>query len=96
MKIVVSDRARRDLLDIFSYLAERNPTAAESALHAIQDKFEHLSRFPFIGRERESLASGLRSLLAGTHLIFYVVESDRVVVIRVIDGRMDVEEQFRR
>jgi toxin ParE1/3/4 len=96
MKIVVSDRARSDLFNIFCYLAERDSAVAESVLHAIQDKFEHLSRFPFIGRERESLAPGLRSLLVETRLIFYVVETDRVAVVRVIDGRMDVEEQFKR
>jgi plasmid stabilization system protein ParE len=32
MKVLVSDKARRDLLLVYSYIAERNPTAAEKIL----------------------------------------------------------------
>jgi plasmid stabilization system protein ParE len=30
------------------------------------------------------------------HLIFYVVERNRIVVVRIIDGRMDIDEEFKR
>jgi plasmid stabilization system protein ParE len=52
--------------------------------------------FPFIGRERSSLAPGLRSIVVGNHLIFYVVEADQIIIVRVIDSRMDIDEEFRR
>jgi toxin ParE1/3/4 len=55
-----------------------------------------LSKFAFIGRERSSLAPGLRCLVAGLHLIFYTVDAEHITVVRVIDGRMDVDEEFRR
>jgi plasmid stabilization system protein ParE len=70
MKIFVSGKARQDLLRTFSYLAERNPIAAEALLQAIDRKFEQLCRFPFIGRERSSLGAGLRSVFVRTHLIY--------------------------
>jgi plasmid stabilization system protein ParE len=35
MKIFVSEKARQDILRTFSYLAERNPSAAENYLRAI-------------------------------------------------------------
>jgi len=96
MKIVISDKARDDLRRIYGYLAIRNPQAADLLMREIDDRFKNLSRFPFIGRERSSLAPGLRSVLVGTHLIFYLVEPDRIVVVRVIDGRMDIDEEFKR
>jgi toxin ParE1/3/4 len=96
MKIVLSDKAEQDLLDLYSYLAERNPIAAEAPLQAIDNRFSQISRFPFIGRERSSLADGLRSVVVGTHLIFYTASSDRISVVRIIDGRMDVDEEFQR
>ena len=96
MKIFISERAKRDLLQIFSYVAERNQFAADNIIEAIDSKFEQLSRFPFIGRERTSLAEGLRSIVARTHLIFYTVERERITIVRVIDGRMDVDEEFQR
>jgi plasmid stabilization system protein ParE len=58
MKVLLSEKAQRDLLGIFSYIAERNPTAAENVLRRIDEKFSQLLQLPFIGRERSSLALG--------------------------------------
>ena len=96
MQIFVLEKARRDISQTFSYLAARNQAAADNFIQAIDKKFEHLARFPFIGRERNGLAAGLHSLVVGTHLIFYVVEPQRISVLRVIDGRVDVDEEFQR
>jgi toxin ParE1/3/4 len=96
MRIVLSDKAEFDLLRIYRYLNERNPSAAEALIRRIDANVENLARFPFIGRERSSLAPGLRCLVVGSYLIFYLVGSDQVTVVRVIDGRMDVEEEFHR
>jgi toxin ParE1/3/4 len=96
MKIFVSEKAKRDLLQVFSYISQRNPGAADSLIQAIDEKLEQLSRFPFIGRARPALAAGLRSVVVRTHLIFYIVERERISVVRVIDGRMDVDEEFKR
>jgi toxin ParE1/3/4 len=96
MKVLLSDKAGKDLLQIYSYIAERNPTAAEALVRRIDEKFDQISYLPFIGRERSSLAPGLRSVVVGNHVIFYAVKPDSIIVVRVIDGRMDIDEQFRR
>ena len=96
MKVFISDRADADLLQIFQYLAERNPAAAESLARDIDRKFENLIHFPFIGRERSILANGLRSIVANTHIIFYTVERDRIIIVRVLDGRRDIDAEFQR
>jgi toxin ParE1/3/4 len=70
MKVLASDKAGKDLLQIYSYIAERNPTAAEALVRRIDEKFDHISYLPFIGRERSSLAPGLRSVVVGNHVIF--------------------------
>ena len=96
MKIVLADKAKSDLFRIYSYVEQRSPAAAEKILSRIDKKFDQLTWFPFIGRERSSLAPGLRSVIVGTHLIFYTVEDDSIIIVRVIDGRMDIDEEFRR
>ena len=96
MKVLVSDKASRDLLRIYSYIAEHNPIAAEDLIRRIDQKFNQLAALPFIGRERSTLAPGLRSVLVGNHVIFYSVTPDSITVMRVIDGRMDIDEEFRR
>jgi toxin ParE1/3/4 len=96
MRIFTSQKAEADLLRIYRYLEERNPTAALNVLEEIHRKLEQIARFPFIGPERSRLAPGLRASVVGKHLIFYVIGVDRITVVRVIDGRMDVDEEFWR
>ena len=75
---------------------QRSPAAAESVLSRVDEKFRQLSGLPFIGRERSSLAPGIRSVVVGTLVIFYTVGRDSITIVRVIDGRMDIDEEFRR
>jgi toxin ParE1/3/4 len=96
MRLVISDKARSDLLRVYGYVQEHSPKAAEAFARRIDTNFANLERFPFIGRERSSLAAGLRSLVVGVHLIFYTVDADQITIIRVMDGRMDVDEEFHR
>jgi toxin ParE1/3/4 len=94
MRVVVSDKA--DLLRIFRYLEERSPNAANAFLRRVATNFDNLARFPFIGRGRSTLAPGLRCLVIGLHLLFYLVDAEQITVVRVIDGRMDIDEEFYR
>jgi toxin ParE1/3/4 len=90
MRLLLSDKARA------GYLEERSLGAASTFIKRINANFENLVRFPFIGRERSNLAPGLRCLVVGLHLLFYTIETDEIMVVRVIDGRMDVDEEFYR
>ncbi len=96
MRLVVSDKARSDLLRIYHYLEERSPNAAVAFARRINTNFDNLVRFPFVGRERSWLAQGIRCLVVGLYLVFYVVGSEDITIVRVIDGRMDVDEEFYR
>ncbi len=96
MRLVVSDRAVDDLNQIFDYLNPLNPAAARNQLAAISDKFGQIARFPFIGRERPAFGSEIRSSVSGSKVIFYRVGEDRIVILRVVDGRMDLDKEFRR
>jgi len=96
MELLVSDKARSDLLRIYRYLEDRSPHGANAFVRKIDGSFGNLVRFPFIGRERSRLAPGIRCLVAGLHLIFYTVGSDQITIVRVIDGRMDIDEEFYR
>jgi toxin ParE1/3/4 len=45
-----------------------------------------------IGRSREELAAGLRSIAFGRYVVFYLILEDHVEIARVIHGSRD----FRR
>jgi len=96
MRIVLSDKAKSDLFRIYYYIEERNPKAAEAFVRRVDAIFANLTQFPFIGRERSRLALGVRCLMVGLYLIFYTLDADEITVLRVIDGRMDIDEELHR
>ena len=53
MRIVLSDRARRDLREIQSWIAYDNPTAAVNVAARILQVIELLGDFPRLGTEWE-------------------------------------------
>jgi toxin ParE1/3/4 len=95
MKVRISAKAKDDLRQIYRYLADKNPSAAESLVTDVDSKLELLGRFPFMGRERLDLAVGLRSVLVWSYVIFYTVDGPEIVVIRLIDGRMDIDKEIQ-
>ncbi|MBR0875412.1 type II toxin-antitoxin system RelE/ParE family toxin [Bradyrhizobium tropiciagri] len=96
MQVVVSLRARSDILDIHSYLAERSPAAADRMLVRLSKRFGELREFPLLGSDRSELWPSLRGLLIDGHIAFYLVETDRIVIVRVLDGRRDIEREFSK
>jgi toxin ParE1/3/4 len=96
MEIVLSEQAETDLLQIYRYVAERNVASAESIVDRIDRQFENLRHFPFIGRARSSLGEEIRSLVSDSYVIFYEVTDTRIVIVRVLDGRRDIDAEFQR
>jgi toxin ParE1/3/4 len=47
-----------------------------------------------LGRGREELAPGLRSLPYGRYVIFYEVMPDRIAIVRVLHGAGDLGPPF--
>ncbi len=91
----ITSTASRDLESIMDYLAERvNDEMAESFLRKINAKFKLLIKFPQIGRKRDELYPGLRSIALEDYLIFYRLVSGRIEVMRVLGGYRDLEELF--
>jgi toxin ParE1/3/4 len=94
VRVVISLRARSDILAIHSYVTERSPAAADRILLRFSQRFDELCEFPFLGPDRSELRASLRGLLMDGYIAFYVVEADRIVIVRVLDGRMDAKQEM--
>jgi toxin ParE1/3/4 len=94
VQVVVSLRARSDILDIHSYLSERSAIAGDRMLARFSQRFDELCKFPFLGPDRSEFGESLRGLLIDGYIAFYIVEVDRIVIVRVIDGRRDMTREF--
>jgi toxin ParE1/3/4 len=65
MRIIRSKRARQDLIDIWRYVAEDAPDAADSLLDAIEEKCRLLMAHPNLGPERNDIREGLQYIISG-------------------------------
>jgi toxin ParE1/3/4 len=96
MKIIVSDEADDDLMQIFSYLNQQSPQATQSILDAIDRCFVNLTSFPLRGSPRPDLGRDVRSAIVSPYLVLYAARRDHVTILRVLHGSRDIEAEFRR
>jgi toxin ParE1/3/4 len=87
-----SAKARTDILDIWLYIAERNPAAADRVLDAIEHVFGMIALHPLIGRERPEILPGIRSFSVMSWVVFYRPENEFVDIVRVLHGARDLTE----
>lgn len=90
----VSPEARKDIKDIYRYIAKDNPAAAGRLRDALYEKFRMLSRQPLIGEACDELFPGLRNFPVGNYVIFYTPTDRGVRIVRVIHGARDIEALF--
>lgn len=93
-KILYSKESRRDLDEIWNYIASelQNPAAAERIVNNIMDAVDRLVDFAEAGASLDSVAnveSDYRFLVTGNYLTFYRVYENEVFVDRVLYGRRD-------
>ena len=88
-------RAEIDLMEIWGYIAEDDPLAADRQLDRIDTACEMLAANPQGGPRREDLALGLRFFPVGNYLIFYTVGENGITVVRVLHGARDYPREFQ-
>jgi toxin ParE1/3/4 len=59
-------------------------------------RFDELREFPLLGPDRSELRASLRGLLMDGYIAFYTVEADQIVIVRVLDSRMDVVQEISK
>jgi toxin ParE1/3/4 len=90
--LIWSSDALADLSDIWDYYA--NVAGRHTADKIVREICRILEDHPFAGRGRNEIRAGLRSVVASPHVVFYQVKNDVAEIMRVLDGRRDVDEIF--
>ena len=86
--------ARHDIDDIWDYIGEENPDAANRFVALLIEKFRLLAAEPDIGRSRSHLSEDLRSLPVKKYVIFYRPSKHQLEIIRVLSGYRDIDRIF--
>ncbi len=90
-RVVISQPADQDVIDIWFHIAAENILAADLLAAEFEAKFALLGALPEIGHVRQDLPAGVRSFPVGNYLIIYKHESATVRIIRVLHGARQIE-----
>jgi toxin ParE1/3/4 len=100
-KLIWSNLARADLLDIYVLIGLEQPAAAERYFDRIEEKARLLQSQPRMGVRRPDIRPALRMLVEAPYLLLYRTEPDTdegaitaVEIVRVLDGRRDIGGLF--
>ena len=80
-----------DLIEIYVHgFLNFGETQAEKYFSELEDCFEVLSNAPLICRERTEFTPPVRIHHHGRHLVIYVIQDDRILIVRALHDSMDI------
>ena len=89
-RLELSVDADRDIERLLSWGTLQFGEAAADRYHfSFQSTFDLLMRHPHTGARYEEVAHELRVFRHKSHRIFYLVEEDRLLIVRVLHHAMD-------
>ena len=93
----LSQEADIDIEAIFDYTeAEYGQQKAVDYISQFSTIFSQLCQDPELGRTRNEIRNGLRSLIQNEHVIFYRILSDHIRIVRVLHGRSDIPSFLKK
>ena len=86
--------AEADILEIWAYIAEDSIVEADRWVDRLDEKLGLWATHPMMGRGRDELSSGIRSLAFGRYVVFFQPMEDGIDVVRVLHGSRDIDSAF--
>ncbi len=94
-KVYKTAEAEDDLTDIWVYTLQTwDIIQADKYIDELADTFEFLASNPLICPERGEFMPPVRIHHHGRHFIVYIVESDHILIVRVLHDRVDLERHL--
>jgi addiction module RelE/StbE family toxin len=87
--------AQGDLISILDWIAQDNPSRAQTFIGTIDKKIGNLSLHPQMGlipRNEKLRELGYRVLVLGDYLVFYIIHGQTVVIQRVLHGSREYSD----
>jgi toxin ParE1/3/4 len=90
LPLVRTRRADEDLIEIWRYIAQDDPAAADRVTQAIERRWLQLADHPLSGVLRPDIGQYGRHLVAGSYVMLYRVHEDHVEILRILHGRRNI------
>jgi toxin ParE1/3/4 len=95
MSYKLTPEAENDLIEIYLYgFKNFGEAQAESYFSELEEVFRMLGETPLICRERLEFFPPVRIHPHGRHLIVYVIDTDRILIVRVLHHSMDIPQHL--
>jgi toxin ParE1/3/4 len=91
-----TEEAVKWLRNIYEYISEDNPIAAQRVIEGIYARTQILEGFPEIGyKYRDEPDGQVRILLYGHYRIAYLIGRDSVEILGIFHGSMEIERYIK-
>ncbi len=96
MKIVLSNEADNDLEEIYEYTRSNfSIQQANVYLNKLISQIERLGRYPNLGMKRAELTNNIKSLIIESHVVFYKILKDSILVVRILHHSRDFPKHIK-
>ncbi|HMC91613.1 MAG TPA: type II toxin-antitoxin system RelE/ParE family toxin [Allosphingosinicella sp.] len=90
LEVRKSALAKADLVDIWWHgFSQWGETQADRYLDRIEEDVDRLRQHPGLGVGVDDLCKGCRRWRSGVHRVYYVVEPQHLLIVRVLSARQD-------
>ena len=92
----LTEPAIRDIEQIADRIAQQSGLErSEQFLDRLDAKLAKIVSFPYLGRARDEILPGMRSLGIDSYLILYMPIQQDLEVLRVVSGYQDLPDLFK-
>jgi toxin ParE1/3/4 len=88
----ISPQAAQDLDGIWQYIAKDSEQRADQVITQILKTADQLTAHPELGRRRDELIQGSRSISYRSYVILYEIVHERARLLRVVHGSTDLKQ----
>ena len=94
-RLLFSPRAQADVEEIWEYSTQRfGAEQTDAYIREIQRAAQTIAKDPRRGRACDEIREGYRKFSVGSHVLFFRVAGESVVVVRILHQRMDFERHL--
>jgi toxin ParE1/3/4 len=93
--VFLSVEAEVDVLEITGFISSGDEAVVRKFVGRLTEVLDSLAEHPEMGKRRDDLREGLRSISFNPYLVFYKVKDDEVEIVRIIHGARDIAALFQ-
>jgi len=95
-KYKITPRALEDLKNIGHYTQQHWSRGQRNVyLKNLEKRFKWLAKEPRLGKHRTDIAEGYYSFPEGQHIVFYIINHERIEIIGIPHKDMDIISYFQ-